>query len=125
MSRRPAGELIGQLLRRGETLRLRARGSSMRPAVHDGDVVSVAPAHGGGVRIGDVVCYLDATQRLFLHRVVHRSDTAVVTRGDALAHTDTVTAEAVLGRVVAVEHPPRLRRVAGRARRAWRAILDG
>lgn len=42
-------------LRRGETVRLRPRGSSMRPRINSGDRVTVAPCDPAALRVGDVV----------------------------------------------------------------------
>jgi hypothetical protein len=95
--------LAAQSLRRGNTLRLRARGSSMLPFLFDGDVLVVRPALGAEVGIGDVICYEPPAGGLCLHRVIARRGRGFVTRGDALTYVEVVPDTAVLGLVVARE----------------------
>ena len=78
--------LAAESLRRGNTLRLRARGGSMLPFLVDGDIVVVRPAAAAEVRIGDVICYEPLSGGLCLHRVIGRKERGFVTRGDALAY---------------------------------------
>jgi signal peptidase I len=83
--------------------KLKARGGSMWPFLRDGDVVWVRETALGDLRIGDVVCYADAGDRLFLHRLVGREGDTLVTRGDTLTYVDRVEAPAYIGRAVAFE----------------------
>ena len=101
--------LVSQLLRRGQPLRIRARGGSMIPFLLDGDVVHIQPAAPGDVRVGDVICYEPWPGRLFVHRVVARTADGLVAKGDALTYSETVTDAALLGRVVRVERDRRTR----------------
>lgn len=118
----PVVEIAGELLRQGRYLKIKARGSSMVPFLLDGDVVHVTAAEGGGIGVGDVICYETSPGRLFFHRVVRRDGDGFVTKGDALAFTDLVSRGQVLGKVVAVERRGRLRRLdTGVAR--WRNRL--
>jgi hypothetical protein len=105
-------DLAAQSLRRGNTLRVRARGSSMLPFFLDGDVLVVRAAAVAEVGIGDVICYEPPAGGLCLHRVIARRERGFVTRGDALTYVEMVPDSAVLGVVVARER-------AGR-----RAVLD-
>ncbi len=41
-------------LQRGETVRIRPRGHSMRPKVNDGDTVTVAPCDPAELDVGDI-----------------------------------------------------------------------
>jgi hypothetical protein len=100
-------DLAAQSLRRGNTLRVRARGSSMLPFFLDGDVLVVRAAGVAEVGIGDVICYEPAAGGLCLHRVIARRDRSFVTRGDALADVEMVPDSAVLGVVVARERAGR------------------
>jgi hypothetical protein len=44
-----------ETLRRGETVKIRPRGHSMKGKVNDGDVVTVQPCKPGELSVGDVV----------------------------------------------------------------------
>jgi signal peptidase I len=121
----PVEELASQLLRRGGQLRIKARGGSMIPFIWDGDRVLVRPAGSAEILVGDVICYETSPGRLFLHRVIKRDREQFVTKGDALDFTDLVSPGQVLGKVVAVERDGRVRRLAIRVGRLWRAALCG
>lgn len=103
-------ELSDALLRgQGAPLRFAARGGSMRPCIHDGDVVVVEPCM--QPRCGDVVLAAQSG-RVLVHRVLGRAVIAgrayVFTRGDAAPQPDApVPVECVLGRVAQVERPGR------------------
>src|SRR5207302_786423 len=147
---RPVDDLGAQLLRRGERLRIKARGGSMVPFLWDGDVAVVTPTAASEVDVGDVVCYEMPPGQLYLHRVIARDRDRVVAKGDALPFTEVVERAQLLGTVVAIERRGRVRRLdtpaarwrnraiaflspalprvlalAGRLRRLWRAALRG
>jgi len=105
-------DLAAQSLRRGNSLRVLARGGSMLPFLRDGDIVLVRPATVAKVRIGDVICYEPPSGGLCLHRVIARKERGFVTRGDALAYAEVVPDPTVLGVVAA------------RERRGRRSALD-
>jgi hypothetical protein len=107
----PVTALFAELLRRGEPVRFRARGASMSPSVRHGDIVRIAPAGLGALRLGDVVCYEPASGGLALHRVCSVGPHAVAVRGDALAYRETVEPIRVLGALVAVERAGRILRL--------------
>lgn len=142
--------LAAQSLRRGNPLRLRARGGSMLPFFLDGDDAVVRPAAAAEVGIGDVICYEPPSGGLCLHRVIGRDERGFVTRGDALVYAEivpdvallgVVTARVRRGRVAALDTPwarrrgrvivgvapviARLLPLARRLRRAGRAVLRG
>ena len=144
----PVEEIASELLRRGEPLRIKARGGSMLPFILDGDVVLVGPAGNSGILVGDVICYEKPPGTLFLHRVIKRDGERFVTKGDALTFTDVISPGQVLGKVVAIERRARVRRLdtarwrnraiaffspllprllspAVRLRRMWKAALRG
>jgi hypothetical protein len=112
-------DLAADLLRRGERLRIKARGGSMLPFVRDGDVAHVMPSAGREIRVGDVICYETPPGGLILHRVVERDRDRFVAKGDALAFTEAIDRQHLLGRVVAVERRGRVRRLDTRTAR-WR-----
>lgn len=103
-------------------VRFRARGTSMEPALRDGDLVSVVRAHPDRIGVGDVICYEPEPGRLVLHRVVARGATYFVTRGDALGWVERVPFARVLGQVTAVERRGRLGRIVARLARFTRRL---
>jgi len=108
------GALAQQVLARGETFRFRARGRSMHPGIHDGDVVTVTPRH--EARRGDVVLYRTKAGGLVLHRILditrREGETILKLRGDAAGHApDEVAPTDILGLVVSVSREGRERRI--------------
>ena len=119
----PGVDLIRLALQRAGRVRFRARGGSMRPFLHDGDLVSVVASDTRHVEIGEIICYEAAPDRLIVHRLIARDGADLVTRGDALPWVDRVPAERVLGRVVRIERAARLVRAAHRLRRLWGRLV--
>jgi hypothetical protein len=111
-------EVSERLLEEGYRVRFRAGGGSMRPAINDGDSVTVAPVDPVVVRPSNILMYR-RNRRGIAHRVVHvlRAGEGVVAfllRGDATATFDAAVAPGeILGRVVTVE------RGGGRAPGRW------
>lgn len=101
-------DVMTDLLRRGHSVRFRARGGSMHPTIREGEAITVAPARPVGIRRGDVILYR-VGRGVIAHRVArvaHRPDGGLVfiPRGDASqGRDDPVEETAILGRVVAVE----------------------
>ncbi len=96
-------ELAADVLRSGETLRVRVTGWSMLPSVLPGDTLVVARATSDAVRNGDIVLY-GREQRLFAHRVVSQpksfEDRRILTRGDSMPQADPpIGEEELLGKV--------------------------
>ena len=117
--------LIESLLAGGCSVRFRASGGSMHPTIRAGDMLILGPIDPTDLRIGDVVLARQSG-RLVAHRIadVTKSDggTRVLLRGDALsACAPTVSADAVLAKVVVVERAPG--RMAVDAARAARFIV--
>ncbi|MBP7706958.1 MAG: S24/S26 family peptidase [Candidatus Aminicenantes bacterium] len=110
----PLAGLMRDVLGRGKPFRFEARGSSMYPAVRDGDVVTVAPLADDGPRTGDVVAFVHAaTGGVRLHRVVGTAAGRYLVKGDnALASDGALDREALLGLVVGVERGGRALRIA-------------
>jgi hypothetical protein len=73
-------ELAQFVLGKGRTVRLLAKGNSMTPFIRYGDDITLVPvSRGRGIGLGDVVGYIHQTpdgQRLVVHRVVGRRDSA-------------------------------------------------
>lgn len=117
--------LLAELASRGVTVTLAVRGTSMCPALRDGDVVTIAPVRGVTVPIGAVVAAeAPGAGGLVLHRAVGRRGGSVLLRGDNAARPDgAVAEEAVLGLVSRVERGGRLVRPAPAVLRRPLALL--
>jgi signal peptidase I len=101
-------EQARQLLSRTVPIEMRMSGSSMRPAIEDGDVITIEPIKDEPVRSGDIVLYQSRFDTGVIHRVVRieRSSAGrlVLTRGDAASQNDLpVPVHRILGRVKVVE----------------------
>lgn len=84
----------------GASFRFCARGRSMLPTIQDGDTLYVEPLR-KSPRRGDIVLFL-REGKFTAHRIVGRSGSAFVTRGDAAIDTDGVVGrEDILGKIVA------------------------
>jgi SOS-response transcriptional repressor LexA len=96
------GEFAHELIASGKSFRFCARGRSMNPTIQDGDTLHVEPIT-GAPKIGEIVFFsLDGEFKA--HRVVARSGSGFVTRGDAGIEFDGVVSQTgIVGRVVAVE----------------------
>jgi hypothetical protein len=97
-----------RLLDEGYRVRFRAAGTSMQPAIGDGDALILAPIDPVAVRPGDILLYRKH-RRGIAHRVVHVQHAlpavgAFLLRGDASTACDApVGPDEVLGKVVSVE----------------------
>lgn len=101
-------EQARQLLSRNLPVELRMSGSSMSPAIEDGDIIAVEPINGEIIKPGDIVLYHSRFDTAVIHRIVRlersSSERCIVTRGDAASHNDgPVPLHRVLGRVSRVE----------------------
>ena len=61
-------EQARQLLSKGIPVELRMSGSSMSPAIEDGDVVTVEPINSDPIRQGDIVLYQSRYDTAVIHR---------------------------------------------------------
>ncbi len=78
--------LAEEILARGKPFRFRAQGKSMSPFIKDGDTVTLVPDKKADV--GDVVLFKTDEGRLYLHRIVKKAESGIVTRGDAYLNYD-------------------------------------
>jgi hypothetical protein len=108
-------EVACELLARGHAIRFRAPGSSMAPAILDGETITVEPVRPPEVRMDDIVLY-SAEGRMIAHRVVGivaqasafaGAAPAFIVRGDSAGGTEVVALDKVLGRVLSVERQGR------------------
>ena len=97
---------IRDLLFRTQAVRFRVSGWSMYPTLWSGDRLTAELVSPADLRVGDLLL-IDHCGRVICHRLVARQDTGsgprLVTKGDGQGgRGDTIRAEHVLGRVVAV-----------------------
>jgi hypothetical protein len=101
-------ELATYLLGDGHAMRFRARGSSMLPAVRDGDILEVRPIAAAALATGDIVLYRSFGSGIVVHRVVdirkQEEKTLVRVKGDSSALSDPqVEQSRLLGRVESIQ----------------------
>lgn len=104
------------LIEIGTSIRFRAKGFSMRPFIQDGDLITVSPLRNSSVRVGDVVLYKTADDRVIAHRVVQKTikdkKTVFFIKGDAtFGQPEKVVKERLLGRIAAIERNGRKRKL--------------
>lgn len=99
----PKLALVGEMLRRRETVRLELRGTSMLPSLWPGDLLTIQSAAYDELVPGDIVLVM-RDNRFFVHRLVERRRDQDciwwITRGDAVPQNDApVAAWELLGQV--------------------------
>jgi hypothetical protein len=120
--------VVQSLLDEGLSVRFRASGRSMLPALRDGDCLTVAPARAAEIAVGDVVL-CDTRRGPVAHRVssIERladGERRFSLRGDASLEGDgPVAAKQVRGRIVSVERDGRRVSLARRGRRLASAAM--
>lgn len=105
-----ATRLLLELLRAGETVRFRALGCSMWPAIPSRSLLEVRPGEGDSLVAGQLAAF-ERDGRVVVHRVTAVGSEHVELRGDALERGDGKIPRArVLGRAhVLLRRPLRLR----------------
>jgi signal peptidase I len=124
------GELAGEVLATGSSLRFEATGWSMHPCVRHGDRLLIAPLQHGEPRTGDVVLARLDDGRLVVHRIVRRQRRGrliwFLLKGDRNVTADGwLPAGALLGRVAAIQRPGGPVAWGGRMQRLAGVILAG
>jgi hypothetical protein len=95
--------MIIELLRSGESVRFRARGSSMWPSIPSGSQIEVQPCAVAELEVGQIAAF-ERAGRVVVHRVESISAEGVRFAGDSLERGDGVIAsERVLGRARVLE----------------------
>lgn len=96
-------QFASDLVANGCGFRFRAKGLSMLPAIHDGDILHVQPLAGKNPRNGDIIL-LRSGKEFKAHRIVRVHGGIFTTRGDAGIDSDgEVDQDHILGLVVAKE----------------------
>ncbi|MFO7685072.1 MAG: S24/S26 family peptidase [Desulfobacterales bacterium] len=100
-------ELIEAVHEKGAAFRFQAKGSSMGPAIRDGDMITVSPLKDIRPRRGDVLAFRHPGRpQLLVHRVLHTHarDMRYFIKGDNCPTADGwVPAENILGLISKVE----------------------
>lgn len=104
LGRGGTASLLREVIRRGGSVALPVKGSSMHPAIRSGDVVTIAPKGPGPLPVGAVVAAeARGAGGLVVHRLVGRRGANVLLRGDNGERADGEVAEsAVIGVVACV-----------------------
>lgn len=96
--------LVLRLLSDGLSVELPVTGHSMSPFIRPRDTLTLEPLGLRRVRLGDVVAFARAGDRLVIHRVVAAGPEAVQTRGDSATRPDEwIDRRRILARVSAVQ----------------------
>jgi ribosomal protein S18 acetylase RimI-like enzyme len=119
-------ELLRAVNERGVPLRTTARGFSMHPFIRDRDVLTIAPLHDRGPRVGDVAAFiLPDTGRLAIHRIVGKNVRGWLLKGDNCEQADgVVVRENLIGRVTRIERKGRDVRFGLGPEGRWIALLN-
>ena len=93
-----------EILARGEAVKFKAYGSSMRPFIRDGDILTVRPMEQGHWTVGQIVFYQSKDHKLLAHRIIGKTFTDGIwrlsVRGDAMnAIQEEISEDQVLGEV--------------------------
>ena len=123
-----ATRLLVELLRAGETVRFRALGCSMWPAIPSRSLLEVRPSEGGTLAAGQLAAF-ERNGRVVVHRVSAVESDHVELAGDALERGDgKIPRTYVLGRAhvllrrplrLRLPEPRHLRILLGRLARLW------
>ncbi len=121
-----ACSLVAESVRMCGAIRLPAVGTSMVPAIHPGDVLSIQPVDPKEISPGDIVVYA-REQGLVVHRIVrisaNSSEPYLVTRGDRMLRDDRpILPGELLGRVASIERKNRRMNVHPFSNRAEQAL---
>jgi signal peptidase len=100
-------DLSSEILKEGNSIRFKARGSSMLPWIKDGDMLTVQPITENEIRVGQVVFYPSKGEKPVVHRVLQirfkGAKRILLTRGDASPKSEEqIEASKVLGKVVRI-----------------------
>lgn len=97
-----------KILSSGMQLRFKANGSSMRPFIYDGDVVTIVRVEVQRLKRGEVILARLESGRIVVHRILRCEGQSFLVQGDALLHPDGyVSYENILGKVVSINRAGR------------------
>ena len=99
-------EMWQEAYEKGGNLSFKVVSGSMSPMIEVGDVVTIGRTDHCGVRIGDIVAFVD-NQNVVVHRIIGKSRSnqqlSFYHRGDSGASSGKIIAQNLIGRVLLVE----------------------
>jgi len=100
-------DLVAEVARQHGKVQLRVAGASMVPALWPGDTVTIRQCDLAELNPNSIIVFRQS-ERLIVHRLVHRTGHQVVARGDARPFfDDPVDASEVIGQVESIERDGR------------------
>jgi len=96
------GEIAEGVLANGLGFRFQARGRSMLPLIHDGEILHVQRTNPATMKVGDIVLFRQGTE-FKAHRIIRKQQDQFITRGDAGGEVDCATGGQIVGKIVAKE----------------------
>lgn len=82
-------ELIRDVCSRGAAFRFRAGGHSMRPAIQNGDIVTISPLNNFTPMKGEVIAFRNGqSKNMLVHRIINFQKEKIVLQGDASEEMD-------------------------------------
>lgn len=100
-------DLATEVLNSGGEIRLQALGTSMLPSIWPGDVLRIESRRGQEIVPGDIVL-VTRDRRFFVHRLIEKRESGLITRGDAIPQNDPSVAETqLLGKVSTIHRKSR------------------
>ena len=106
-------QVVQEVLALNGTFAFRARGYSMCPLIHPGDILQVQPVTPQELRKGDIVLFLGPQGSYVTHRLIRKVKAngrlvVLITQGDNTEAQDIpIQAQEVVGKVVAIEREGR------------------
>jgi len=106
--RAPLKDMSLILLSEGKTIRIKAHGYSMYPAIKPGSLILIEPLNSKGRPVPGEIVAIKRENGLVVHRIKRRivkdGDTWYIARGDSNSHSDRpVKIDKIVGRVVKSE----------------------
>jgi len=108
--------LLKDVQNRGGSLRLTAKGDSMKPTIRNGDTISIAPVPVHGVGKGDIVLFRkwEKTQ-ITVHRIININGRNYLVRGDNAEEDDGwISDEMIKGVVTGLDRKGKILSIPGR-----------
>ena len=98
-------EVLKDKLARETSFRFKTTGHSMYPFIREGDSVVVTSLRSKKIHLGDIVAMVHPTSgRLFIHRIIGKDGTYVITKGDNGACADgRIPGQFIFGSVTGIE----------------------
>ena len=118
------GCLAESVLQAGVSLQFQAHGSSMTPAIRDGDTLLIAPTQAHELRMGQIVLCQTENNRYVVHRIVRRcrqqGGVSFLLKGDQCRSADGwVDGSRILGQAIQARRPGKTVRLGGAGQRVW------